>query len=385
MKILIIAPQPFYQERGTPIAVHLLTKTLSDLGHNIDLLVYHEGMDIPCPDNVKIHRIPKPDSVGNIGPGLSLDKLRCDRVMLSMALSMAANNKYDLVHAVEEGVFIAMRIKKQFGTRYIYDMDSSMSQQIIEKLPWMKIFSGVMGSFETAAIKQAELVVSVCDSLADIAKSAGAKRVEILRDVSLLNCKVLPAETTKAESPSLRIRGVCLMYVGNLEEYQGIDLMLESLAIAMKKGTKATLVIVGGTPAHIDKYTKKATELGIVENVQFIGPKPTSMMAHLFEVADVLLSPRIKGINTPMKIYSYLESGKAVLATKMPTHTQVLNDSVAMLCAPDSSSFAEGIHKLCTDHALRQQLGSSARALANKEYTYEAFAKNVKRIFGSWK
>ena len=34
----------------------------------------------------------------------------------------------------------------------------------------------------------------------------------------------------------------------------------------------------------------------------------------LFEAADVLVSPRIRGNNTPMKIYSYLESGKAILA-----------------------------------------------------------------------
>ena len=42
--------------------------------------------------------------------------------------------------------------------------------------------------------------------------------------------------------------------------------------------------------------------------------------------ADVLVSPRLKGLNTPMKIYSYLDSGSAVLATRLRTHTQVLDD-----------------------------------------------------------
>lgn len=46
MKILLVAPQPFYQERGTPMAVRLLAATLCEFGHEVDLLVYHVGADV---------------------------------------------------------------------------------------------------------------------------------------------------------------------------------------------------------------------------------------------------------------------------------------------------------------------------------------------------
>ena len=49
MNVLLLAPQPFYRERGTPIAVRLLAETLCSLGHAVDLLVYHEGEDISFP------------------------------------------------------------------------------------------------------------------------------------------------------------------------------------------------------------------------------------------------------------------------------------------------------------------------------------------------
>ncbi len=64
-------------------------------------------------------------------------------------------------------------------------------------------------------------------------------------------------------------------------------------------------------------------------------------MANMFSQADILVSPRIKGTNTPMKIYSYLQSGKPILATDMPTHTQVLSRTTAMLADPSPDKFAD--------------------------------------------
>ena len=41
--VLVFAPQPFFQERGTPIAVRLLVEELADAGYTVDLLTFHEG------------------------------------------------------------------------------------------------------------------------------------------------------------------------------------------------------------------------------------------------------------------------------------------------------------------------------------------------------
>ena len=60
MRILLLAPHPFYQERGTPIAVGLLAAALADRGETVDILTYHEGEDRAYGDNVTIHRIAPP-------------------------------------------------------------------------------------------------------------------------------------------------------------------------------------------------------------------------------------------------------------------------------------------------------------------------------------
>ena len=56
------------------------------------------------------------------------------------------------------------------------------------------------------------------------------------------------------------------------------------------------------------------------------------------QACDILVSPRIRGTNTPLKIYSYLRSGKPIVATDLLTHTQVLSPDVARLVAPDADA-----------------------------------------------
>jgi hypothetical protein len=137
MKILMLAPHPFYQERGTPIAVDLLLRSLSEQGHQVDLLTYHEGVDRTYP-GVTIHRIKPFGSISGVRPGFSAKKLYLDIFLLFKCLSLLLRRRYDVVHAVEESVYMAMLLCPLFRTPYIYDMDSSMVTQLLDAKLWLK-------------------------------------------------------------------------------------------------------------------------------------------------------------------------------------------------------------------------------------------------------
>ncbi|NEO98907.1 MAG: glycosyltransferase [Symploca sp. SIO2E9] len=179
----------------------------------------------------------------------------------------------------------------------------------------------------------------------------------------------------------LGISNLLLMYVGNLETYQGIDLLLDSLALTLKKTDRIDLVIIGGETSDIHKYQKKAQGLGIQQNVYFLGPKPVNDLALYLSQADILVSPRAQGKNTPMKLYSYLDSGKALLATDLPTHTQLLDSRVAMLAEANAKAFSEGMIHLVEDENLRLRLGSEGKKLIEKRHTYTAFRKKLNSLY----
>src|SRR5207302_10840226 len=69
---------------------------------------------------------------------------------------------------------------------------------------------------------------------------------------------------------------------------------------------------------------------------------PTRRSSDLL-AADLLVSPRSRGTNTPLKIYQYLRSGRATVATRLLTHTQVLSDETAILTGATAREFADGV------------------------------------------
>jgi len=131
MNILILAPHPFYQERGTPIAVDLLIRTLCERGDTIDLLTFHEGVDRNY-DRLQIFRIKPFPAVRNLRPGFSAKKLYCDIFMFFRFVSLMWVRKYDVVHAVEESALMALLVCPLRSTPFIYDVDSSMATQLVK-------------------------------------------------------------------------------------------------------------------------------------------------------------------------------------------------------------------------------------------------------------
>ncbi len=370
MNILLLAPQPFYQERGTPIAVKLLAQTLGEQGHVVHLLVFAEGENITIP-YVTIHRHISLPGVSNIKPGLSVKKLICDFFLFTKSIQLVKRHEFQLVHAVEEAVFLAMVIKKIFNIPYVYDMDSCMSLQLIDKFPFLRPMHRIMEWLEKAAMIQSKGVLVVCRTLEDIVKKhAPDKLTARIEDITLLESGSEGQENLREE---LGLQGVVLMYVGNFEKYQGVDLLLDSFAGAVRRKKNLQLVLIGGNKEDIQFYEQRTRELGIDANVFFCGQRPVSLLGHYLGQADILVSPRTQGNNTPMKIYSYLDSGIPVLATDLPTHTQVLDDKIAYLVHPLPTSMADGIVILAENKVLREKIGFLARQRVQEEYSLPAF------------
>jgi glycosyltransferase involved in cell wall biosynthesis len=377
VKILLLAPHPFFQQRGTPIAEKMLLEVLASRGHEIDVLTYHEGDDVAVP-NCRIHRIPKLP-VGGIRPGFSLKKLACDGVMLWKCLRMVRRGRFDVVHAVEESAFMALLARRTFGTPYVYDMDSGLAQQMAGRFPW---FLRVFEWFEKRAVQGSLGTLAVCGSLESQARSWHPQGlVACLEDVSLL----APGDANGDASPGIHPPDwedrPLVLYVGNLEPYQGIDLLLAAFARALAEVPDAKLAVVGGAPGHIAHYSRVARLSGIGDSVHFAGPRPVSELGACLRRATVLVSPRIEGSNTPMKVYSYLDSGRALLATRLPTHTQVLHDEIAFLADPDPESMGHGLVRLLQDDPLRERLATGARQFAQRELTPQAFEKKLLRFY----
>ena len=378
MNILLLAPQPFYQDRGTPIAVKLLARSLAGQGHVVHLLVFSEGEEITIP-GVTIHRHIRVPGLTGIKPGLSPKKLICDFFLFLKCISLVRKYDFQIIHAVEEAVFMALVLQKKCGIPYVYDMDSCMSAQIIDRFPGLGFARRAMQWPEKAAITGSSGVLPVCKSLEDMARNYAPDTLTTrLEDITLLERS---AEGTENLRRDLEIDGILLMYVGNLEKYQGIDLLLAGMRQALKSRDDLALVLIGGSEEDLVRYRARIKELDLDAKVFFCGPRPVTMLGFYLSQADILVSPRTQGNNTPMKIYSYLDSGKPVLATDLPTHTQVLDAEISCLVEPGAAEMARGILYLAEDGNRRKDMGSRARQRVKEEYSLPAFERKLRTFY----
>jgi glycosyltransferase involved in cell wall biosynthesis len=374
LRVLVLAPHPFLEHRGTPLAVRALVEALSERGCIVDVLTYEHGEDVEIP-RCTIHRTPSPFGVRDIRPGFSMKKLISDVAMFRQLIRLLRRNRYDVIHAVEESAFMAAITKRWRRIPFVYDMDSSLAQQMVEKLPVLVSVRPLLELAERWAIRESAGVVAVCRSIEDtVREHAPGKLVARVEDASLLDPAVEGEEQIR---DVIGQSGPVAMYVGNLEPYQGIDLLIDAFRHALGTVPDAQLVVLGGAAADVTRYRRVVADLGISRSVHLLGPRPVTLLGWYLRQADVLVSPRTRGYNTPMKIYSYLDSGRPVLATRLLTHTQVLDDGIALLAEPTAAAMGAGLIRLLSDTGLREELGAAARERVRAEYSQEAFRRKV--------
>jgi glycosyltransferase involved in cell wall biosynthesis len=367
MRILLVAPQPFYQERGTPIAVRMLVEVLCGQGHAVDLLTYHEGADLDI-DGLRILRIPALPGLRHVPIGISWKKLVCDLLLSARLLGLALSRRYDVIHAVEEAVFPAVLLRSSAGARVVYDMDSMLGESLVSKWRLLRPLERLFRALERAVIRRADAVFAVCN---DLARHATVDAPDV--PVFLIEDVALPSQQFGDGAEPLRellgFAGPLALYVGNLQRYQGVEQAVRAMALA-PPARDLTLVLIGGAPGDVARVRALVHKLHLQERVYLLGPRPLAQLTGFLAQADILISPRLRGSNTPMKIYSYMNSGIAILATRIASHTQVLVE-------PDPQALANGLATLAADPALRARLGAAARRRAAERYSVEAFRRKV--------
>lgn len=384
MKILMIAPQPFFTPRGTPLSVLHRLNTLSNLGHEIDLVTYHIGATIPF-KNVSYHRIAKVPFVKKMSVGPSKIKIVVDFLIIIKSLRLLLKNKYDVIHTHEEAGFFGVWFAKWFKTKHLYDMHSSLPQQLTNfKFTKLKFLIKIFESLENMTIENSAGVITICPELYNYVKSKWPSKeqqlIENVADNSIVFGEPKITGDEIRNNYHLDSKTI-ILYAGTFEPYQGLDLLIESGEQVVKKFDKVTFLLVGGNPNQVEEYRTKVKQNNLQNNFIFTGQVSPEMVPRFVEVSDILVTPRIEGNNTPLKIYSYLRSGKPIVATNHMTHTQVLNENVAVLTECNARSFSEGILKVMQNDELKKNIVKNAQMLADEKYSYNLYIKKLADLY----
>lgn len=389
MKALVIAPQPFFSPRGTPFSVYYRTLVMSEQGVQTDVLTYGEGqeVDIPGARVIRIPRIPFTDGV-KVGP--SGKKLVLDAVLVLWTIGLLMRNRYDFVHAHEESVFFCRLLKPLFGYKLVYDMHSSLPQQLTN-FSFTKS-RALIRSFERLedwSLAGADAVITICPDLADYAtpRLPDPRRHFLIEnsifDEVRLRVPAAPGEGVARPAPAaaeLPPGRPMVVYAGTFEPYQGIDILIRGFARARVKAPAAFLLMVGGSPEQVARYKALAAECGLANDSLFTGRVHPALAKQYTRRATVLTSPRKHGTNTPLKVYEQLASGIPLVATRIYSHTQVLTDDVCFLVDPTPEAMGDGIVAALCDGARRECVVAGARRLYAEKYSRPVYEGKMRQL-----
>jgi glycosyltransferase involved in cell wall biosynthesis len=233
---------------------------------------------------------------------------------------------------------------------------------------------------EIRALRSAAAVITICASLSErtrrLAPGAAVFQVE---DPPLVDSAARPS----AEDVSQLRRALGLseepvvLYSGNFEPYQGVDLLVDAAAHV----GRAQFVLMGGEPSEIEALRARAATVDVLSRCIFTGKRPPKDLPAFMELADVLVSPRRRGQNTPFKVYTYLASGKPVVATHIDAHTQLLHEGIAWLVDVTPEALAEGICQVLDDPQAARARAECGRAFVEREFGQAAFREKVRRAY----
>ncbi len=379
-RILVVAPQPFYEDRGTPIALRQVLQALGELGHRVDLLTYPIGADVPLP-GLRIFRSGNPLRLGSVPIGFSARKVALDVSLVAALRRQVSRERYWCIHAVEEAAFPATILTRRHGIPLLYDMQSCLPEQLARVGPLgLPPFRGALAGMERWLLRRSSLVVT----------SAGlAVRVRDLVPgvpVREWHFSSAPAAATATAVERLRQglglrEGPVVLYSGTFEAYQGLPELIAAIPRVRARIPDATFLFVGADRANGLVAHAAAEPLVAAGALRIIERQPREAMAAYLAMADVLVSPRAYGGNLPLKIFDYLAAGRPIVATDIPTHRTVLADDRAVLVAPETTAIAEGILTVLGDPERAARLSAAACAYAKTHLGWSRFVRAVDDLY----
>ncbi len=381
-RVLLIVSQPFFQWRGSPIRVRFDVQALAELGYAVDILTLPFGEDLDIP-GVQTVRVPPVFWAKTLPIGPSLLKACFDGVLFFKAWRMVRRQRYAVLHGVEDAGFVAAALARRAGAALVYEKHSDPGSY--RKGSLRNVIMAIYARAEGLLVRRADAVIGTGPELAAQARRlAPGKPVYHIPDIPSSLSEATPGGTARARAQWVAERDTVLItYVGSFAVYQGIELLFEAILQVCRRCRQARFLVIGGSGAEIAARRRTLCEQGIEAAVVFAGKVPPDQLPDMLAASDILLSPRIAGVNTPLKLLDYLKAGRAILATDHQANRQILDENTALFALPNAVAFADGICRLIEDTALREKLCAGGRAMIATQYNFAAFKRGLADIYAT--
>ncbi len=382
IKILMIAPTPYFSDRGCHVRIFEEARALTTRGHEVCICTYHLGRDIGGISTCRIQQIPwyKKRSAGP-----SWHKLYLDLMLFLKSRSVAKRFAPDIIHAhLHEGAFLGYFLKKYLGVPMVFDCQGSLTGELVDhafirKDTWLyRLFRSV----EQLIDRGADHIVTSSTPAADMLLAEF--NMPTLRVTTV--CDGVDVDAFAPAPPSVLLRQQLalpadvpiIVYLGAMTEYQGLDLLLEAIKILKSQGTRLHFLLMGYPE---ERYRSRAVDMGISSMVTFTGKIEYSRAAEYLCLGTLAVSPKLSKTEANGKLYNYIACGLPSVVFDTPVNREILGGLGVYANFGDAEDLAQKIATLANDKKCLADLANKVRQKAICDYSWHEVSIKIESVY----
>lgn len=387
MKILVVAPTPFFADRGTHIRILEEALALEKLGHKITIATYHIGRDVDLEVETKmeVRRIRRLLFwYKKLEAGPDWQKIVLDLLLIKKTLFLAGAQKPDVIHAhLHEGVLIGWIVQKILFWRNITlvcDFHGSLTKEMISHSYLgagllKKIFEGV----EKWIDRRGEVALtSSWENSEEVGAIRDEEAITVLDGVNLRYYENLPSKEESKRELELPSEKTIVSYTGALVPNKGTDYLFQAISTVLKKNKNAYFVIAGFPIEGIAKFVK---EKGLEKDVRIISPLSYFDLPGVLNASDIAIDPKDSSTRQASgKILQYMAAGLPVVCFDRQNNREYLAEAGQYAGKISAEGLAEAIEKLLEDKQRMKTMGKISRN-RSELFSWEKSAKMIELIY----
>jgi glycosyltransferase involved in cell wall biosynthesis len=383
MHILVIAPTPFFADRGCHVRIYEQVRMLQVQGHCATICTYHIGRDI---EGFQIRRSLYVPWYSKLTAGPSIHKLYVDPLLLLTALRVCFSKKPDVIHAhLHEGVLIGKVVSLLFRVPLVADLQGSLTGELIDHRFFKRggLIHHLFSVIEHWLVRMPDAILTSSTRMLQWFEENGHRDTKNLRVIidGVDTKRFQPGFGVKALHQQLRLPAghKIVGFLGVLTEYQGLSVLLGAIPYILKRLPQTHFLLMGYP--NIDHYREKARALGVSEHTTFTGRVDYEEAPNYLALCALYVSPKLLSSEGNGKLLNYMAMGRPIVASDTPVNREILGSLGVYAKVGDSSSLAEAVIKVLSDKDLATSLGQQLRMRAEEEFSWHVIGKRIEKVY----
>lgn len=388
LRILMIAPTSFFSDYGGHIRILEETRILQELGHQVRIVTYYKGSDLP---GVDIRRTAPLPWHADYEVGSSRHKIAFDVYLSFTALLEGLKMRPDVIHGhMGEGALIGGVLARILRVPLVFDFQGLMTSEMVDHNfldPNGLVYSWMyrLERFISKRLPQAILTSSLrARKILHEEFEIPLTRIHPLpdcADINRFNREVITPQAQEQVRQRFNIPRdrLIIAYLGLLTDYQGIPDLIEAAQHFKQKGAKVHFLVMGYP--NVAHYHELARQKQAASMMTFTGKVEYRDAPLYLSLGDIAVAPKMSTTEGSGKLLNYMALCQPVVAYETAVHREYLGDLGVYAPVGNVDAFIKGIDYLIEKPQKRQELGTKLRQRASEKYSWRVAGEQIVALY----